>query len=83
MQEENVIFFTLSESFDLGSKISSIVVLLHIQTEQSKVRSIPGESLGMGPKIQEHRFLPIMQGWQTPCISSPDKVEYLCFALRS
>lgn len=47
MQEENVDFLTLSESFDLGTKISCIVVLLHIQTEQSKVRTIPGVSLGL------------------------------------
>lgn len=85
MQEDNLYFVTLSESFDLGTKISCIVVLLHIQSEESKVRAIPGVSLDLarGQEEKEHRFLPTVQGWQHPCISSPDKVEYLCFALRS
>lgn len=85
MQEENIDFLTLSESFDLGTNISCIVVVLHIQTEQSKVRFIPGVSLGLAcsQKEKAHGFLPTVQGWQPPCISSPDKEEYLCFAFRS
>ena len=64
MQEENTDFLTISESFDLGTKISYIVMLLHIQTEQSKVRFIPGVSLGLawGQKEKEHKFLPTVQG---------------------